>query len=214
MTALFTAQTFGFFTGPLNSAGANGGPVPLVTLPFFISINSSVRALLPNGSEQPGGLITPGDGQFTSNIFNLYGAWSALPWYDFRASVARGQAIFNTRPITITGVAGMNGDVSEGGLVSGGIPSLIGTCGTCHDTPNIGNHSFPTPLNIGTADPDPSNANVNLGGLDIRYLPSITVCKLDLTTNPPAPTSNSATPIAPADRRPWTLLDAPATFLT
>ena len=122
--------------------------------------------------------MTPGDGQFTSNIFNLYDAWSGLPSYDFRASVARGQAIFNNRPITITGVAGINDDVSEGGLVSGGIPSLTGTCGTCHDTPNVGDHSFPTPLNIGTGDPSPSNAQVNMGGLDISYLPRITVCQL------------------------------------
>jgi cytochrome c peroxidase len=176
--ALLTAQSFSFFTGPLTSAGANGGPIPLATLPFFISINSSIHALLPNGPEQPGGLITPGDGQFTSNIFNVYDAWSALPSYDFRASVARGQTIFNTRPITITGVAGINDDVSEGGLVSGGIPSLTGTCGTCHDTPNVGNHSFPTPLNIGTGDPSPSNASVNMGELDISYLPLITVCQL------------------------------------
>jgi hypothetical protein len=176
--ALFTAQSLSFFAGPLNRAGANGGPIPLATLPFFISINSSVHALLPNGPEQPGGLMTPGDGQFTSNIFNVYDAWSALPSYDFRASVARGQTIFNTRPITITGVAGINDDVSEGGLVSGGIPSLTGTCGTCHDTPNVGNHSFPTPLNIGTGDPSPSNALVNMGGLDISYLPRITVCQL------------------------------------
>ena len=35
--------------------------------------------------------------------------------------------------------------------------------------------------------------NVNMGGLDIRYLPSITVCKLDLATNPPSPTSNCKT---------------------
>lgn len=176
--ALFTAQSFGLLTGPLNIGGGNGGPMPLATLPYFISMNSSVHALLPNGSEQPGGLVAPGDGQFTSNIFNLYNGWSGLPNYDFRASVARGQTIFNTRPITITGVAGINDDVSQGGLVSGGIPSLTGTCGTCHDTPNVGNHSFPTPLNIGTGDPSASNSSVNMGGLDISYLPKITVCLL------------------------------------
>ena len=176
--ALFTAQSYGSLTGPLNSAGANGGPMPLATLPFFISINSSVHALLPDGPEQPGGLVTPGDGSFSSNIFDLYDAWSGLPSHDFRASVARGQAIFNTRPIAITGVAGINDDVSEGGLVPGGLPSLTGTCGTCHDTPGIGNHSFPTPLNIGTGDPNPSNSQANMGGLDIRYLPRITVCQL------------------------------------
>jgi len=110
-----------------------------------------------------------------------------------RAAVARGQAIFNSRPINITGVAGINDDVSAGGLVTGGMSSLTGTCGTCHDTPNVGNHSFPTPLNIGTGDPDPSNAAANLGGLDVSYLPSITVCKLDLTTNPPRLTNSCKT---------------------
>ena len=171
--ALSTAQAFSFRTGSLNTSGANGGPLPLVTQPFFISINSSVDPLVPN-SEPPGGLVAPGDGQFTPAIFNTFDAWAALPYYDPRASVARGQTIFNSKPINITGVAGINDDVSAGGL---GVASLTGTCGTCHDTPNVGNHSFPTPLNIGTGDPDQSNPSVNLGGLDISYLPNITVCK-------------------------------------
>ena len=64
-------------------------------------------------------------------------------------------------------------------VVRFGIPSLQGTCGTCHDTPNVGNHSFPTPLDIGTGDPSPSNPSVNLGGLDLGYLPEITVCRKD-----------------------------------
>jgi cytochrome c peroxidase len=46
----------------------------------------------------------------------------------------------------------------------------------------VGDHSFPTPLNIGTGDPDPSNSYVNMGGLDIRYLPNIRVCKLDMSS--------------------------------
>jgi len=176
--SLYTAQSFGLLTGPLNSGGADGGPIPLTTQPFFISINSSVHALLPNGPEQPGGLMSPGDGQFTSNIFDAFDGWSGQPSYDFRKSVARGQAIFNTRSITITGVAGINDDVSEGGLAAGGIPSLTGTCGTCHDTPNLGNHSISTSLNIGTGDPKHSTSSVNMGGLDISYLPRITVCQI------------------------------------
>ena len=183
--ALFTAQTIGNYVGRLDAHGANGGPVALTTEPFFISINSSVHALLPQ-FEQPGG-------QFTPKIFNPFDAWTSLPGTSPRAAVARGQAIFNSRPINITGVAGINDDVLAGGLVAGGIPSLTGTCGTCHDTPNVGNHSFPTPLNIGTGDPSPSNSSANLGGLDLSYLPAITVCKLDLTTNPPTPTSNCKT---------------------
>jgi cytochrome c peroxidase len=44
---------------------------------------------------------------------------------------------------------------------------IAGTCGTCHDTPNIGNHSLPVPLNIGVA-------NLN-SPLDVSYLPVITL---------------------------------------
>jgi cytochrome c peroxidase len=187
---LATAQAFDNRAGLLNTWGANGGPAALLTQPFFITINSSVHPLVP-ALEQPGGLMTPGDGQFTPAIFNPFGAWADFPYSDPRAAIARGQAIFNSKPINIIGVAGINDDVSTGGLVSGGIPSLQGTCGTCHDTPNVGNHSFPTPLNIGTGDPSLSNPSVDLGGLDISYLPSITVCKTDPATG--SPTSNCKT---------------------
>ena len=154
--------------------------MPLATQPFFISINSSVNFLLPL-LEQPGGLVIPGDKGFTPAIFNPFDAWSALPSQDPRAAVARGQAIFNSMPITITGVSGINDDAAAGGLVAGGLPALVGTCGTCHDTPNVGNHSFPTPLNIGTGDPSPDNPSLNLGDLNIGYLPTITVCQTDAT---------------------------------
>lgn len=190
--ALSTAQIIDNNAGRLDAHGATGAPVTLTTQPFFISINSSVNPLVPT-LEQPGGLVTAGDGQFSPAIFNPFDAWASMPASSPRAAIARGQAIFNSKPINITGVAGINDDASAGGLVTGGISSLTGTCGTCHDTPNVGNHSFPTPLDIGTGDPDPSNSNINKGGLDIRYLPSITVCKLDLAMNPPAPTSNCKT---------------------
>ena len=191
--ALFTAQTFGT-AGPLNMLGAQGGPMPLITQPFFISINSSVNPLVPQ-FEQPGGVPSPGNGLFTPAIFNPFDAWAALPSGDPRAAVARGQTIFNSKPIDITGVAGLNDDVTAGGLVAGGIPSLQGTCGTCHDTPNVGNHSFPTPLNIGTGDPSPGNPAVSLGGLDISYLPSITLCKKDPNTGLPTSTCKTTTDI-------------------
>jgi hypothetical protein len=192
--ALSTAQIIDYSAGRLDAHGATGGPLPLTTQPFFISMNSSVRFLLPPplfNFEPPGGLVTPGDGQFTPAIFNPFDAWASMPDTSPRAAIARGQVIFNSKPINITGVAGINDDVTAGGLVKGGVPSLQGTCGTCHDTPNVGNHSFPTPLNIGTGDPSSSNPSINLGGLDVSYLPSITVCKLDPITG--GPTSNCKT---------------------
>lgn len=188
--ALSTAQAYDRRAGFLNARGATGGPENLLAQPFFISINSSVDPMVP-GFEPPGGLVTPGDGKFTPSIFGLFDAWAAFPQEDPRGAIARGQAIFNSAPINIMGVAGINDDISEGGLVAGGIPSLQGTCGTCHDTPNVGNHSYATPLDIGTGDPSPSGPSANMGGLDISYLPSITVCKTDPATG--SPTSNCKT---------------------
>ena len=190
--ALSTAQIFGTDTGRLDAHGATGGPLPLTTQQFFISMNSSIDPLVP-GFEPPGGLAAPGDNHFSPTIFNPFDAWASARESSPRAAVARGQAIFNSKPIIITGVAGINDDVASGGLVSGGIPSIQGACGTCHDTPNVGNHSFPTPLDIGTGDPNPENETVNLGGLDLTYLPRITVCRLDLSTNPPTQTDDCKT---------------------
>ncbi len=178
---LYTAQAVDRRAGSLSVLGANGGPELLASLPFFISLNSSVNFLLP-GLELPGGLGAPGDGKFTPNIFSLFDAWADSSHSPAQVAIARGEAIFNSKPIDISGVAGINDDVKAGGLVDGGIPSLRGTCGTCHDTPNVGNHSFPTPLNIGTGDLDPTNLAANLGGLDVSYLPQIMVCKKDPNT--------------------------------
>jgi cytochrome c peroxidase len=179
---LFTAQVTRNGGGSLDAQGARGGPTALINQPFFISANSSINVLLPQ-LEQPGGIATPGDGHFTPAIFNIFDTWSKLPYPDPRASIARGEALFDSKPINITGVSGINDDASAGGLVPGGIPSFTGTCGTCHDTPNVGNHSFPTPLNIGVGDIGPSST-VNMGGLDISYLPRITVCRTDPMAKP------------------------------
>jgi cytochrome c peroxidase len=78
-------------------------------------------------------------------------------------SIANGQRLFNTTKINITGVAGLNDVLNE--------PTIPGFCGTCHDTPNVGNHSVKAPLNIGIA-----NAGVNAPpALDISGLPVFTL---------------------------------------
>jgi cytochrome c peroxidase len=143
---LFTAQIFDFRTGPLNTGGATGGPAAIATQNFFVGIND------PLGNNP---LNTP----FTSEIFSLYGAWSHTPANDRRASIARGETLFNTKPIKITGVGGLN-DVT-------GLPVINGFCGTCHSSPNVGNHSVSAPLNIGVADLTNS--------LGVSYLPVFTL---------------------------------------
>jgi hypothetical protein len=49
---------------------------------------------------------------FTSQIFNLYQAWNGINGDDdvdaSRQAVTRGEALFNSTPITITGVTGIN----------------------------------------------------------------------------------------------------------
>jgi cytochrome c peroxidase len=204
-TKLFTAQTRDFYAGELDDDGAKGGPVSLSKQPFFISVNSSVHFLLP-AFEQPGGLVNPGDGQFSSDIFNLFDRWTQRKGKDdygdrrerARRSILHGEQLFNTLQIPITDVAGINDDVTAGGLVAAGIPVLQGTCGTCHDTPSVGNHSFPTPLDIGTGDPSPTDRSVNLGGLDVSYLPEITVCKIDPTSGATTNTCKTTTDLGQA----------------
>src|SRR2546430_16780063 len=96
------------------------------------------------GSNDPVGLH-PGRAAFTPNAFNLFDAWAALrssshdPFTDARSAIARGQKIFNTKPITISGVAGLNGQTFASGVT---VPdSISGTCTVCHDSPNAGDHS-------------------------------------------------------------------------
>ena len=50
-------------------------------------------------------------------------------------------------------------------------PNIAGFCGTCHDTPNSGNHSVKAPLNIGVANAGAAAPPV----LDLSGLPVFTV---------------------------------------
>ncbi|HYL95672.1 MAG TPA: hypothetical protein VET69_07705, partial [Terriglobales bacterium] len=72
--------------------------------------------------------------------------------------VARGQALFNSFPINITGVGGLNDALGK--------QTIPGTCSTCHDSFNVGNHSFSVPLAIGTSD-YPAMAALDVSGLPV-----------------------------------------------
>jgi hypothetical protein len=159
--SLITAQAYDNRAGWLTAKNATGGPVDLAnhTLPpFFVGIND------PLGGNLKG---TP----FTPVIFKLFNTWANQnsedsdndPAHDDqetrRARIARGQKLFNSKAINISGVAGLNDDLN--------LASITGTCGTCHDSPNVGNHSVSAPLNIGVGDLD--------GPLDLSYLPVFTL---------------------------------------
>jgi hypothetical protein len=147
---LSTAQAFDNQAGDLNAHGATGGPFNLAHQKFFVGIND------PFGGNPFGTAFTP-------LVFGLFQSWSNLDDEDrgaaARAAIARGERLFNSKPIDITGVAGLNEDL--------GVAHIPGTCGTCHDSPNIGNHSLPVPLNIGVGDTN--------SPLDVSYLPVITL---------------------------------------
>jgi cytochrome c peroxidase len=81
----------------------------------------------------------------------LYQTWGNLNTSDHdsktaaRKAVARGEALFNSLPIPIRDVGGLNDNLA--------LPLIMGTCTTCHDSPNVGNHSVTAPLNIGLVAP-------------------------------------------------------------
>jgi len=141
-TGLFTAQSRDNEAGPLHMDGGTGGPLALSRVNFFLGIND------PLGNN-------PQNVPFTSTIFTLYQAWLKNSDDDYdeqtdaRRAIARGEKAFNNLTITITGVGGLNDVPLQDGKIH---PSIQGSCGTCHDTPSVGDHSVPAPLNIGIAD--------------------------------------------------------------
>jgi hypothetical protein len=153
---VLTAQIFDDAGQFLFGNGANGGPIALSQqlARFFIGVND------PLGQNPTGAA-------FSANIFDLYSNWADLPGYDSksarRQAIARGEGLFNTTKINIIGVAGLNDALHQ--------PSIAGFCGTCHDTPNIGNHSVKAPLNIGIADAGKNSPPA----LDITGLPVFTI---------------------------------------
>jgi cytochrome c peroxidase len=147
---LSTAQAFDNNAGVLDTLNASGGPLALSRQDFFVGIND------PLGGNPTGAGFTP-------VVFTLFEPWSRLradaPEAAAKAAIARGEQLFNSRTMHIRGVAGLNDDL--------GVADIPGTCGVCHDSPNIGNHSLPVPLNIGVGDLN--------GPLDVSYLPVITL---------------------------------------
>jgi hypothetical protein len=135
---LFTAATYDNTAGGLTEKLGQGDPLDLSAVPFHLGINDVL-----------GGDPATGAPPFTSSAMTLYAKWTDSVGKTngtdgARGAVARGMILFNTKPINITGVKGLNDKL--------GAPSIAGTCTTCHDTPNAGDHSLALPIDIGIAD--------------------------------------------------------------
>jgi hypothetical protein len=129
------------------------------------------------GGQSPGTIVSTTNPvtPFTPVIFTEFNAWHQDP-NPRRAAIERGQALFNAQRLTISGVGGINrvSDPGDGlcvgagcpvqngtltlpsGSTANGVASFTGSCGVCHDTPNVGNHSTRLPINIGIADKAPA----------------------------------------------------------
>ncbi len=158
---LFTAAIDDQDAGRLDQQGARGGPEFIERERFYIGINDVLGA-------------DPTGRPFDPHVFSIFDAWTNLERgrrAEARATVARGQRLFNTRGIHITEVKGLNDDL--------GVQDLVGTCTTCHDTPNAGNHSVSLPIDIGLAAESRRTADLPLYTLRNR-----TTGELIRTTDP------------------------------
>jgi cytochrome c peroxidase len=138
-SALTTAQVWDNGAKYLHAASARGGPAEIFGQTFHYGINDNL------GDYQT-------HAPFTPVVFNIYDAWTQRQGNGTEAArraVARGQTIFNTMPITLSGVGGLNVNSPFNPPLPA---SFQGTCTACHDTPNSGNHSIVAPLDIGLAD--------------------------------------------------------------
>jgi cytochrome c peroxidase len=143
-----TAQVRDDNAGPLHHGGATGGPQALSVQQYYPGINDAL-----------GG--DPTGAKFNPTAFSLFATWETADaddrdfWGDrrkgsereaARVEIAAGEKIFNTQPAIITDVHGLNDNPALGSPAT-----ITGTCSTCHDTPNVGNHSVALALDIGTS---------------------------------------------------------------
>lgn len=137
-THLFTAQVDDTAAGRLNDDDAMGGANILSQQRFWVGINDTL------GNDPTGDAFDEKSMRLFDNWNDSTAQFRPDPRGRARAAIARGEQLFNTMPIAISGVTGLN-DVT-------GLPVIHGSCSSCHNSPNIGNHSMALPVNIGVAD--------------------------------------------------------------
>lgn len=144
--ALYSAQIWDDRAGDLGAAGASGGPIELSAQVYYPGIND-VLGQDPHGKP------------FDQSAMQVFAAWGnssndrsgrtpvvLASGRTARAQIAAGERLFDTAPLTITNVRGINDNPALGRPAS-----VKGTCTTCHDSPNVGDHSLSLPLDVGTS---------------------------------------------------------------
>ncbi len=129
---LSTAQIQSDRAGHLYSGKATGGPQALSGQSYYPGSNDSL------GHDPLGKPFDP-------VAFTLYTAWASSEDEEKR-DIAAGEVVFNTAVATITDVRGLNDNPALNSPAT-----IAGTCTTCHDSKNVGNHSLPLPLDIATS---------------------------------------------------------------
>jgi cytochrome c peroxidase len=127
---LSTAQRIDARAGSLTAQGALGGPENLADQLFYVTMNDAL------GADALGKAFVP-------LSMPLFDAWTDAN-NPRRAAIARGAAIFGSKEIDLKNVGGLNDELN--------VPVLRATCSTCHDAPNVGNHSIGVALDIGITD--------------------------------------------------------------
>lgn len=215
MFSTITAQDFDNGAGALNANGANGGVFNLINTVNYFGINDVLEGdlmVVPGAAPNTVKEVFSG-APFNPNVFVQYSAWNGNS-NTARASIARGQVLFNQtnrfiiddvngiqannriingiveNPAPITGATLTFPDSRVANGLTGVVPGSIAGCVTCHDSPNIGNHSTRLPINIGVADIKPAgsnnnaNPNLNNSNLPVFYLRNKLTNTLVLTTDP------------------------------
>jgi hypothetical protein len=145
---LFASQYSDRQAGLLGAGVASGGPEKLASQSYYPGINDTLGA-------------DPFGNAFTPASMTLYSAWEARATrpdgsdddrLQAQANIAAGEKLFNSAPMIISNVRGLNDNAALKSPAS-----FNGTCATCHDAPNVGDHSLPLPLDIGIGHTD----NVN-----------------------------------------------------
>lgn len=165
--SLNTAQSFDLRARRLTADGALGGALALSNEQFYPGINDA------RGGDPTGAPFDPAS-------MTLFVSWlDAAPAATqenlrrdaARSKIAAGEQIFNTANLVVGG---------------GG----VGHCASCHDTPNIGNRSLSTLLDVGTSHSTLPGTESNpqilaaLAELDMPDLPVYLISGCPNTTDP------------------------------